>query len=269
MLLNGAAASALVPVASRAIRASTPSIRSTALLASRKYWILAPMIFPNTSASGLGLSAVAFFSESNSIVGRPGCVAAIRALKKSSSTSWVPSGLACNTVWPKDSPIVISVFIGAGWPGIAVSIFIFMSITCTTRSCNGHFNFNSIGPVGVLNSDFLPSLPDLLQPTQARLTASMVAIRTKFLFMADFMARSFWLFNQPRLQAENFPPGFVIFHQRLSEEGWLFFFCRLLSHAGTVMSIASASVFAGTKSEKPVGLGFQHRRGGRFVVTRC
>jgi hypothetical protein len=78
--------------------------------------------------------------------------------------------------------------------------------------------------------------------------------------MADFMARSFWIFHQPRLPAENFPPGFVNFHQRLSGKGWLFFFCRLLSHAAPVMSIASASVSAGTKLEKPVGLGFQHRR---------
>jgi hypothetical protein len=56
-------------------------------------------------------------------------------------------------------------------------------MSITTRSPNGHFSFNSTGPLGVLNSDFVSSLPDLLQPTQDRLNARVTAISNVFLFI--------------------------------------------------------------------------------------
>src|ERR1035437_4386740 len=70
-----------------------------------------------------------------------------------------------------------------GRPGMEVSDFIFMFISCSIRSPTGHFNFNSTGPLGDLKVECSFSLPDLLQPTQDRLKTSEVAIRTRFLFM--------------------------------------------------------------------------------------
>src|ERR1017187_2123826 len=98
--------------------------------------------------------------------------------------------------------MVVSRFMGAGWPGMDISELCFMSKTCTMRSPCGHLNFNFTGPVGVVKVEDSPSLPDLLQPAKVRLNASVAPMRTRFLFMVVFSVRFENESNRPQVTGE-------------------------------------------------------------------
>src|ERR1035437_2894593 len=148
--------------------------------------------------------------------------------------------------------MVMSCFMGSGRPGMEVSDFIFMSISCSIRSPTGHFNFNSTGPLGGLKVECSFSLPDLLQPTQDRLKASEVAIRTRFLFMVGgFLdCESFLTEGRKRLSCI----GHMFRNCCLRRDGRSPYIRRPLSHAGPVMSTVFTETNKARKTLDLLGL---------------
>ena len=65
------------------------------------------------------------------------------------ASSRLPSAAAFFTVTPYLWPRLMFCLMGCGWPGTEISMFIFRSKLCTTRSPVSHFSFNSTGPFGV------------------------------------------------------------------------------------------------------------------------